>query len=108
MCHFPPRKRQHSVDSGRAIRASQASTFSSLDFVKFLLPDTGVDFWTNSPTRRISSFPFPSVKNAHFHDSFLDVSRGFGNLRQKRGCCVFARGYAIPSIVPFQIRRRLS
>ena len=42
MCHFPPRKRQHSVDSGRAIRASHASTFSSLDFVKFLLPDTVV------------------------------------------------------------------
>ena len=108
MCRFPPRKRQHSVDSGRAIRASQASTFSSLDFVKFLLPDTGVDFRGNSPTRRISSFSFPSLKNAHFHDSFLDVSRGFGNLRQKRGCCVFARGYAIPSIVPFRIRRRLS
>ena len=108
MCRFPPRKRQHSVDSGRAIRASQASTFSSLDFVKFLLPDTGVDFRGNAPTRHISSFPFPSVKNAHFHDSFLDVSRGFGNLRQKRGCCVFARGYAIPSIVPFRIRRRLS
>ena len=108
MCRFPPRKRQHSVDSGRAIRASQASTFSSLDFVKFLLPDTGVDFRGNSPTRRISSFSFPPLKNAHFHDSFLDVSRGFGNLRQKRGCCVFARGYAIPSIVPFRIRRRLS
>ena len=73
MCHFPPRKRQHSVDSGRAIRASQASTFSSLDFVKFLLPDTGVDFRGNAPTRHISSFPFPTVKNAHFHDSFLDV-----------------------------------
>ena len=42
MCRFPPRKRQHSVDSGRAIRSSQASTFSSLDFVKFLLPDTVV------------------------------------------------------------------
>ena len=73
MCRFPLKKRQHSVDSGRAIRASQASTFSSLDFVKFLLPDTGADFRGNAPTRRISSFPFPSVKNAHFHDSFLDV-----------------------------------
>ena len=108
MCRFPPRVWQHSVDSARAIRSSQASTFSSLDFVKFLLPDTGVDFRGNSPTRRISSSPFPSVKNAHFHDSFLDVSRGFGNLRQNRGCCVFARGYAIPSTVPFRIRRRLS
>ena len=50
MCRFPPRKRQHSVDSGRAIRASQASTFSSLDFVKFLLPDTVVSSWAEKKT----------------------------------------------------------
>ena len=63
MCRFPPRKRQHSVDSRRAIRASQASTFSSLDFVKFLLPDTVVVGTTKGspPIKRLnkeSMYPY--------------------------------------------------
>ena len=37
---FPQRKRQHSIDSGRAIRLSRTSTCSCLDFVKFILHDT--------------------------------------------------------------------
>ena len=59
MCRFPPRVWQHSVDSARAIRSSQASTFSSLHFVKFLLPDTGADFRVIHQLAAYRRFRFP-------------------------------------------------
>ena len=91
MCHFPPRKRQHSVDSGRAIRASHASTFSSLDFVKFLLPDTGVDFRGNSPTRRISSVSFSPLK-MHISTTLSLTSHAVLEISAKSAGAAFSRG----------------
>ena len=91
MCRFPQRKRQHSVDSGRAIRSFTASTFSSLDFVKFLLPDTGADFRGNSPTRRISSVSFPPLK-MHISTTLSLTSHAVLEISAKTAGAAFSRG----------------
>ena len=91
MCRFPQRKRQHSVDSGRAIRSFTASTFSSLDFVKFLFPDTGVDFRGNSPTRRISSVSFPPLK-MHISTTLSLTSHAVLEISAKTAGAAFSRG----------------
>ena len=91
MCRFPPRKRQHSVDSGRAIRSSQASTFSSLDFVKFLLPDTGADFRGNSPSAAYRRFRFPLWK-MHISTTLSLTSDAVLEISAKSAGAAFSRG----------------